>query len=60
MLSVEEIQKRLQQRNLKAVASAVEDHGITYQTIYNLAKGLHAKPHKTTLRILNIYFEENP
>ena len=60
MLSLEEIKTRLKQRNLKAVAEYTERFGVTYQTVYNVAKGLHKRPHKTTLNILTFYFEENP
>ena len=57
MLTLEELVQRLKQRNLKEVANA---SGISYMTIYNIAKGHNKKPYKTTLRMLNIYFEENP
>lgn len=57
LLTLDEIVKRLKQRNLKTVADSTD---ISYQTVYNIAKGLNKKPYKTTLRALNIYFEENP
>lgn len=57
MLSIEEIKQRLKHRNLKAVA---EHTDISYFTICNIAKGLHKRPHKTTLVVLSNYFEENP
>lgn len=57
MLTIEELSKRLKQRNITAVAEA---SGVSYLTIANIAKGLNKRPHKSTLKLLNIYFEENP
>lgn len=57
MLSAEQIKERLKHRNLKEVERVT---GMNYLTIYNLAKGLHRKPHKSTLKLMTIYFEENP
>lgn len=57
MLDLKELSKRLKQRNITAVSEAT---GISYLTISNIAKGLNKKPHKSTLKLLNIYFEENP
>ena len=57
MLTLEEIAQRLKQRNFTVVS---EETGISYLTISNIAKGLNKRPHKSTLRLLNIYFEENP
>lgn len=57
MLTIEEIQSRLKHRNLKEVAKHTD---ISYMTIYNMAKGLNVRPHKTTIKALTIYFEENP
>lgn len=57
MLTLEEIVQRLKHRNLKSVE---ETTGISYQTIYNISRSLNKRPHKSTLKLLNIYFEENP
>lgn len=57
MLSIEELSKRLKQRNFTVVSQA---SGVSYLTIANIAKGLNKRPHKSTLKLLNIYFEENP
>ena len=57
MLSLDEIVLRLKQRNLKEVEKA---SGVSYMTIYNIAKGHNKKPYKSTLKLLSVYFEENP
>lgn len=57
MLPLPEIVQRLKHRNLKEVANS---SGVSYMTIYNIAKGHNKKPYKTTVRLLSIYFEENP
>jgi hypothetical protein len=56
-LPLEEIVKRLKQRNLKEVANATD---VSYMTICNIAKGLNKRPYRSTLLALTVYFEENP
>ena len=57
MLTLNEIVQRLQHRNLTTVADTT---GISYQTIYNIAKGHNKRPYKSTINLLSIYFDENP
>lgn len=57
MLTIEELSQRLKQRNFTVVSKAT---GVSYLTISNIAKGINKNPNKGTLKLLNIYFEENP
>lgn len=57
MMTIEELSKRLKQRNFTVVAEA---SGVSYLTISNIAKGLNKRPHKSTIKLLTVYFEENP
>lgn len=55
-LTLNEIVNRLQDRNLKAVAAK---SGVSYQTIYNIAKEINTNPNASTLSALSFYFQEN-
>ena len=57
MLSLDEIVKRLKQRNLKEVARS---SNVSYITICNIAKEENKQPYRSTLLALSVYFEENP
>ena len=56
-MTLEEIVDRLSQRKLKIVA---EKTGLSYMTIYKIATGENTNPTLGTLKLLEIYFKENP
>lgn len=54
MLSLDEIVEKLKDRNLRIVANRI---GISYMTVYNIAKQNNTNPSHTTLTKLSDYLK---
>lgn len=57
LLDLPEIRRRLQDRNLSAVARAI---GISPQYMHHLATGRAINPSRVIMLALTAYFEQNP
>lgn len=57
MQTIQEILKRLEDRNLRAVA---ERSGVNYMTLYRIAKGDTKDPSYSIVKRLHDYLEANP
>lgn len=56
-MTIEEIRKRLEDRNLSEVGRRI---GCNRQTIYNIAKGITANPKWSLVKALEDYLLRNP
>lgn len=56
MMSLDEIRKKLEDRNLPVVAERI---GVSYRTILNIKNGSNKNPSHKVVEALIRYFEEN-
>ncbi len=56
MLKIDEIVKRLKDRNLRTVA---ERAGVSYTSLWQIANGLQKQPKYKVVELLSDYLEDN-